>query len=219
MNIKKETFEFLETLKNNNSKDWFDNNRNDYEESRQNVIQFIDAIIIDLQTKDSSIKGQTAKTCLFRINRDVRFSKNKQPYKTNFGASINSEGRKSNKAGYYIHIEPGSSFIGGGLYMPDGVVLAKLRQEIDYNGKEFHKILSNKSFKKSYEDLWLEDSLSLPPRNYDKNHPDLKYLKLKSYIATRDLTDEQLLQLPVKEFVKHLSNLTPLIQFLNVAFD
>jgi uncharacterized protein (TIGR02453 family) len=219
MNIKKGTFDFLKKLKDNNSKEWFDLNRDNYEASRQNVIEFIDAVLNELSKKDPSIKGQMAKSCLFRINRDVRFSKNKQPYKTNFGASINMEGRKSPKAGYYIHIEPNASFIGGGIYMPDGNLLSKLRQEIDYNSKAFHKILSNKNFKHSYEDLWLEDSLAQPPRGYDKTHPDIKYLKLKSYIATRDITDAHLIEMPTKEWVKHLSNLTPLIHFLNSVFD
>lgn len=220
MNIEVSTFQFLKDLKNNNNKEWFNDHKGQYDIAKQNVIEFIESIIKGISKKDPSVKEQTAKSCLFRINRDVRFSNNKQPYKTNFGASITMDGRKSNKAGYYIHIEPATCFVGGGMFMPEPIALNKIRQEIDYNSKEFHKIIKHKNFKESYTDLWLDDSLVNPPKGYDKNHPEIKYIKLKSFVATCDISEKDILKSNSHLIcVKHLVHLYPFISFLNQAID
>ncbi len=148
------TLKFLKDLKKNNNKPWFDANRKRYEESKIDFANFIQNVIDAHSKKDKSISSLKAKDCLFRINRDVRFSKDKSPYKTNFGASINKGGRKAmNSAGYYFHLEPGQLFIGGGVYQPMPPELNKLRQEVDYCFDEFKKIIGAKKFKSVYGDL------------------------------------------------------------------
>jgi uncharacterized protein (TIGR02453 family) len=146
--IEPQTLRFLSQLKKNNNKPWFDSHRVAYEAARIDFGNFIQLLIDALQKQDPSITGLTARDCLFRINRDIRFSNDKTPYKSNFGASIKRGGRKSGFAGYYFHLEPGASFVGGGLWMPDAPKLKMMRQEIDYNWEEFSGIIGNKGFKK-----------------------------------------------------------------------
>lgn len=214
------TIKFLKDLKKNNNKPWFDANRKTYETAKQNFAEFIEAVIKKHAQKDASISHLTPKDCMFRINRDVRFSKDKSPYKSNFGASINSGGKKSLTAGYYFHLEPGECFVGGGIYMPMPEELKKLRQEIDYNFSDFKKIIGSKKFKSAYGDLdrSAEYTLSRVPKGYETDNPAAEYLKLKSYVAMvkfsdADLTSKEL----VKKTVAAFETLQPLLVFLNKA--
>ncbi len=217
------TLRFLADLEVNNDKTWFDANRKAYEAARKNFIAFIDEVIAGLGVTDDTIANINGKDCLFRINRDVRFSKNKAPYKNNFGASINKGGRKSaHQAGYYFHLQPGQSFAGGGIWMPEPAVLNKIRQEIDYNFTEFEEITGNKNFKKVYTKL--DDSseykLSRPPKGFDADNPAIEYIKLKSYLGIYKVADSELTSKNlVKNTVKSLQALTPLIQFINNATE
>jgi uncharacterized protein (TIGR02453 family) len=157
---------------------------------------------------------------LFRINRDVRFSKDKSPYKTNFGIAITSGGKKSPLAGYYLHLEPGASFVGGGLWMPGPPVLSAVRQEIDYNFKDFQGILKSAGFKKNYGELYKGDDVSLSrvPKGYEADNPAAEYLKLKSYLAMRKLDDDEVLSGKlVKTAGDAFKALKPLVDFLNQA--
>jgi uncharacterized protein (TIGR02453 family) len=135
--LQSSTLQFLQSLQKNNNKPWFDENRKKYESAKENFAEFVEALINGIAAFDPTIQNLTAKNCMFRINRDVRFSKDKSPYKTNMGASISKGGKKINLAGYYFHCEPGKSFAAGGFYMPMAPELAKIRQEIDYNFKEW----------------------------------------------------------------------------------
>jgi len=217
------TLKFLQSLKKNNSKEWFDTNRKQYESAKADFAALVDAIIKNLGKKDPSIAGLSAKNCVFRINRDVRFSKNKEPYKTNMGASITAGGKKVMMAGYYFHLEPGGkSFVGGGLYMAEPDKLKKVRQEIDYNWEEFSKIIQDKKFKSIYADLDKSEGMSLvrEPKGYEKDNPAINYIKLKSWIALKPITDKQLTE---NELVKTITDsfeaLFPLIDFLNKALS
>src|SRR5687767_9545204 len=155
------TLKFLGDLKKNNNKPWFDSHRKEYDAARSDFEKLIGSIL-DLHSKnDPDLKGLIAKQCMFRINRDIRFSKDKSPYKTNFGASMDRGGKKSIYAGYYFHFEPGSSFIGGGLWMPMPNELKKVRQEIDYCFDELDKIVQNKKFVSVYKELYRGDDVSL----------------------------------------------------------
>src|SRR5215210_2309026 len=129
--LEPQTLRFLAQLKKNNNREWFEKHRREYEAARIDFQNFIQLVIDDLGRKDTTVAGLQARDCLFRINRDVRFSKDKSPYKVNFGASIKREGKKSAYAGYYFHLEPGQSFAGGGLWMPGAPAVKKVRQEID----------------------------------------------------------------------------------------
>lgn len=217
--ISTSTIKFLKQLSRNNNKPWFDEHRSDYEAAKADFAQFIQKVIDQHSKKDKSIRHLVAKDCMFRINRDVRFSKNKAPYKTNMGASINRSGKKAeHSAGYYFHLEPGKSFVGGGIWMPPADTLKKIRQEIDYNLKEFSGILKARSFKSVYGELdnSAEFRLSRVPRGYEPENPAAEYLKYKSYLSTLAISDEDLTSKTlVTKVTKAFEALQPLIEFLN----
>ncbi|MGZ5134058.1 MAG: DUF2461 domain-containing protein, partial [Flavitalea sp.] len=135
--LQQSTLTFLKGLAKNNDKSWFESHRKQYEQAKQDFEGFIKIILEKHCKKDEDLKDLEAKKCTFRINRDIRFSKDKSPYKSNFGASMDRGGKKSIYAGYYFHLEPGKSFAGGGLWMPMAPEMKKVRQEIDYCFDEF----------------------------------------------------------------------------------
>jgi uncharacterized protein (TIGR02453 family) len=178
-------------------------------------------MVIDKHSQnDPSIKSLVAKDCLFRMNRDIRFAKDKSPYKTNFGAYINRDGKKSPLAGYYFHLEPGRSFTGGGIWMPMPDGLKKIRQEIDYNFAAFKKVISNKKFKSVYKEIDRspEYTLTRVPKGYEPDNPAAEYLKLKSYLGLVEFKDAELTSPGLlKKTVNAFAALQPLIEFLNEA--
>lgn len=218
--LEPQTLTFLKQLKNNNNKPWFDAHRAQYEAARIDFQNFIQLVIDRLQQSDPTVTGTMARDCLFRINRDIRFSNDKTPYKTNFGASIKQGGRKSGLAGYYFHLEPGNSFVGGGLWMPEAPTLKAVRQEIDYNWEEFQSIIQAKDFKKVFTIVYkgTDVSLSTVPKGYEKDNPAIDYLKLKSFIAETSITDEELTTASLhKKTVAAFEALQPLLHFINRA--
>lgn len=218
--IQPATIRFLKDLKNNNNKPWFDANRDRYTVAKADFENFIDQVIKHLGKQDISILNLKAKDCMFRINRDVRFSKDKSPYKTNFGASINADGKKSLKAGYYFHLEPGESFAGGGLWQPASKELQRVRQEIDYNLNDFRKIINGSKFKKYYPELYASEGqlLSRLPKGYDTDNPAAEYLKYKSYLALTNISDDELTNAKLlQRTVQAFTALMPMVTFLNTA--
>ncbi len=212
------TLKFLKDLKKNNNKPWFDKNRRSYEEAKADFANFIQALIDKHAKSDPTIKSIVAKDCMFRINRDVRFSKDKSPYKTNMGAYISSGGKKSIYGGYYFHCEPGQGFVGGGLWMPMPPELNKIRQEIDYNFEAFKKLINSKKFKSVYKDLSRDPEyiLSRVPKGYDPNNPAAEYLKLKSFVSMTSLKDADLTSKDlVKKTTTAFEALQPVIEFVN----
>ncbi len=209
---------FLKKLGKNNNKAWFDANRPLYAQAKSEFEDFVTSLVAAYGKHDPSIAHLSAKECIFRINRDVRFSKDKSPYKTNFGASISSGGKKSPFAGYYVHIEPGASFAGGGMWMPMPEQLAMVRQEIDYNYDEFLSILKSPAFKKQYGELYKGDDVSLTrvPKGYEADNPAAEYLRLKSFIAMRPITDEEITSGDLEKIcVNAFKALKPLVEFIN----
>lgn len=190
--IDHQVFVFLEDLKKNNDREWFHAHKKTYDASRKNVEAFINKLIPSLRKFDETIDMITAKDCMFRIYRDIRFSPDKSPYKTNIGAYIARGGRKSQFAGYYVHVEPGSSFLAGGIYMPDSEVLKKIREEIYYNVDEFKAIINNTTFRKYFGEIHDENKLKNPPKGFDKEWPDIDLLKFKSYAVMHPVADEKL---------------------------
>lgn len=221
--LQNSTLQFLKQLKKNNTKEWFDANRKKYETAKADYASFIQNVIDKFCKTDKKLTTLKSKDCLFRINRDVRFAKDKSPYKTNMGAYINADGKKSMTGGYYLHFEPGQSFVGGGIYQPDAEALRKLRQEIDYNFKEFKNIISSKKFLSVYTKGLSNDeglSLSRPPKGYDENNPAIEFIKMKSIVAMAPLTDAQLTDKKIEAtVVKAFEALHPLILFLNKAIE
>lgn len=218
--LQSSTIQFLKALKKNNNKEWFDKNRKIYEQAKADYLNFVTIMLNEIQGFDTSLMELQPKQCIFRLNRDVRFSKNKDPYKTNFGASFSKGAKKVQSAGYYFHLEPGENFVGGGLWMPMAPDLNKVRQEIDYCYKEFSSILKKPAFKSTYGDMDNSMKLVRPPKGFDVDNPALEYLKLKSFVVTRsikdtELTDNQL----VKNVVKDFKTIAPLVHFLNRAIE
>ena len=216
------TLTFLRNLKKNNSKPWFDQNRKKYEEAKKDFAGFVQSVIDSHGKKDKTISHLLAKDCMFRINRDIRFSKDKSPYKTNMGAYINRGGKKSPFGGYYFHCEPGGAFTGGGLWMPMPPELGKVRQEIDYNLDEFKKIIGSKKFKSMYKGLDKSDEfvLSRVPKGYEPDNPAAEFLKLKSYIALVSFSDKDLTSPTLKKkTLAAFEALQPLITFLNRSIE
>ncbi len=214
--------QFLKDLSRNNNKEWFDHNRKRYEQAKSDFELLAAAILKRLGETDETIAHLQPKDCLFRINRDVRFSKDKSPYKTNMGLSIARGGKKVNFPGYYFHFEPGASFAAGGMWMPMAPELKKLRQEIDYNWDEFKKIVGSEKFKTVFGDLQksAETSLSRPPKGYDAAHPGIEYLKLKSFIASAPVSDADLASKDLAgKITATFQALRPLIDFCNRALE
>ena len=206
----RELFTFLEGLEADNSKTYWDANKATWEAS---VREPVEALMAELEPEFGPLRT-------FRPNRDVRFSKDKTPYKTNMGASFIKGGKKAPGAGFYFHCEPGKSFAGGGTWMPEE--LGKIRQEIDYNFGEWKKITENKHFKKLFP-TGVEgagDDLTRPPKGYDDQNPAIRFLKMKSYIVTRDFTDEEIQSKSLlKEVLKTFETMKEFIAFLNRSIE
>jgi uncharacterized protein (TIGR02453 family) len=214
-------FEFLKDLQSNNNREWFQSNKNRYETNKTKFIEIVDGIIKGLATFDPMAAELSAKSCIYRINRDVRFSSDKSPYKSNFGATINPFGKKSPKAGYYIQIQPETCFWAAGIYQPMPDVLKKVRQEIDYNFEEFKSILEDPKFKSQYSEIFKEGKLSRHPKDYSIDNPAIEYLKLKHYIFANDFKDNQYKTTEelINNCVNGFKTLKPFVDFINRAFD
>jgi uncharacterized protein (TIGR02453 family) len=218
--IQQHTLTFLKDLKKHNNKEWFDHHRPDYEIAKANFREFIEELIAGISKFDPAVKHLEAKNCVFRINRDVRFSANKLPYKNNMAATISPGGKKSFTAGYYLQLEPGTAYLAGGMWQPEPAYLSAIRQEIDYNPEEFKKIITAKTFKNYFGGLSDEDKLKATPKGYDKIHPQIELLKHRSFIVVHELTDKTVLS---KDFLKHCTTvfkaMHPLNLFLRRACD
>lgn len=217
------TLNFLKVLKRNNNKTWFDANREKYIVAKNNFEEFVAQLLEKMILFDSDLKGLSAKDCIFRINRDIRFSKDKTPYKVSRSASFNKGGKKSVNAGYYFHLQPGgNSFVGGGLWMPQPEDLKKLRQEIDYCFPEFKKIVTAPAFKKHYKELEKDEKQMLVnvPKGYDKENPAVDFLRMKSFVATKNISDADVPSANLtNEIIQSYKALMPLVKFINRAFE
>jgi uncharacterized protein (TIGR02453 family) len=209
-----ELHRFLSELRDNNHKEWFDSHRKRYESLRADWIKFVDQLIQEIAIFDPDIAGLVAKDCIFRINKDIRFSKDKSPYKTNFGASINIGGKKEFVGGYYLHFAPDEMFAAGGIYMPSPQKLAAMRQEIDYNFEAFQKIVHSKASLKRFSKLDGE-KLARPPKGYEADNPAIEYLKMKSFIWTEHFTLDQFAKKTLlKDLSKSYLEMKPLNDFI-----
>jgi uncharacterized protein (TIGR02453 family) len=184
------TLDFLKKLSRNNNREWFEKNKSRYLEIKDEFELFVNDVLQEMVTFDESLVGLNPKKLTFRIYRDVRFSKDKTPYKTNVSAGISPGGKGMGVPGYYFQIEPGNkSMIAAGMYQPSPENLAKIRQEIDYNGEQLVQILKEKKFKKIFGELWNEDKLKTMPKGYPADHPHRELLKLKSFIVLHSFAD------------------------------
>lgn len=211
------TLTFLRQLRENNDKTWFDDHRKEYEIAKKDFEAFVDLLLQELVSLEPALAAQKAKDCTYRIFRDVRFSKDKTPYKSHFGAFFSRGGKKWDGAGYYLHLEPGAIFAGGGLWMPPPPLLKKVRQEIDYSFVEFDKIINGKAFKKLFPQIDGE-TLQRPPQGYEADNPAIDLLRKKSFTTGHKMTDESLTdKAAVRNVARVFTELRPMIEFLNRA--
>jgi uncharacterized protein (TIGR02453 family) len=220
--LQKSTLQFLKNLAANNNKPWMDANRESYLAAKEDFENLVAQVIKKTGSFDADIASLEPKNCTFRLNRDVRFSKDKSPYKTNFGASFSRGGKKSIAAGYYFHCQPGNAFAGGGLWMPMPPELKKIRQEIDYNFADFSKIIKSKKFTAHYDGFERSSDyvLTRPPKGYDDANPAIEFIKLKSFVSMKKITDTQLTSgTLVKDITAAFEALMPLVKFLNQAME
>jgi uncharacterized protein (TIGR02453 family) len=210
------TIHFLQQLALNNNRPWFEGHKEEYTSAKENFETLITGILAGLSETEPMFKEQKAKDCIFRIFRDVRFSKDKSPYKPNFGAFFSKGGRKFPGAGYYLHIEPGGkSFAGGGLWMPEAPLLKAIRQEIDYNFSEFTTLINEGNFKKLFPEVNGEKLKNLPS-GYTGDNPAAEFLKLKSFTVSHPLNDANIAEKNLeKKTIEIFNSMRPFIDFLN----
>jgi uncharacterized protein (TIGR02453 family) len=209
------TLDFLLALQKHNNKAWFDAHRAEYQTAKQHFADFVETFIDEFRSVED-FADLSAKDCLFRINRDVRFSKDKSPYKSNMGASLALGGKHSIRAPYYIHIEPpGKSFLAGGAYDPTPDQLAALRRSIDRDAEPLKAAINNRAFKKYFGTLSGE-KLKTPPRGYASDHPEIDLLKYKQFIVIHPLSDIEVLSPRLMSHtVEVFAALKPLLDWLN----
>ena len=215
----REVLNFLSEIKENNNREWFEKNKEWYQTSRKKVVFLTELLIHELGKLDDEIGIQDPNQCVFRIYRDVRFREDKTPYKTHFGTYIAKGGRKGINAGYYLHIEPGASFVGGGSWSPPAEALKAIRTEIFDHPEEFKKIVYAPSFKKIYREFY-NDKLKTAPKGFPKDFADIELLKYKSFAFDAPIADsvvegDQF----VEKVIISMKELTPLNRFLNNALE
>lgn len=216
--IERSTLKFLKDLAANNNRDWFLANKRSFDAAQDNLTAFAGYLIGAVGKFDDAVAAIDPKSCVFRIYRDVRFSKDKSPYKTNLGAYISPGGRKSMQPGYYFHVQPGQSFVAGGKHVPDGPETLKIRNAIAANTDEFLKVVEKKSFREAFGEM-RGDRLKSAPKGFDADHKAVEYLKLKEFMAFAELHDDKFLT--SEEFPKYLvgimKEMYPLVAFLRKA--
>ena len=215
--ITPETLNFFKQIAENNNKVWFENNRPLYETAKANYLEFMGELIPKIKQIDQIVEKDLKKYAS-RIYRDVRFSKNKSPYKNNISSLI-ERALDFKKCPFYIHIQPNGSFMGAGVYQPDSALLKRVRQEIDYNSSELHKIIGKPSFKATFGKI-TGDSLVRPPKGYEEDNPNIELLKLKFYIVRKDFLDEEVMS---PDFADRIAEMyreaLPFLEFLDNTIE
>lgn len=208
---------FLQDLSENNNREWFQENKNRYDESRKKALFLTEVVINEIRKFDPEIPLLDPKECLFRIFRDVRFSHDKRPYKTNFGSFIAKGGRKSVYAGYYFHIDPAGSFAGGGIYMPENEPLKAIREYLAENGEEFLSLINHKQFKQFFPEM-MDDKLKTAPKGFSPDHEFIDLLRYKSFAFMRPFNQTEILDGNyIEQLVQSFKVLHPVNRFLNEA--
>ena len=216
MQISSAVFDFLTKLEQNNNRDWYIENKNLHESALKDVQNFVNELIERISIFDVTIRGLEAKKCFFRIQRDTRFSTDKSPYKTNFGAYMTQGGRKSNNAGYYLHIQNDMSVIAGGVWCPENQLLKKIRQEIYYAPDKLVNIIENKVFKSAFGGFIERDSLVKNPKHYPADFQYIKLLQYRHYCVEKSFTNAEVLSTEfLAKCIKNFRLLLPLINYLN----
>ncbi len=210
---------FLTGLQKNNNKTWFEKHRAAYEDAKARFEALVDDLILDLG-KVEDLSGLTAKDSVMRIYRDVRFSRDKTPYKTGLGAAIGPGGKKSARLKYYLHIQPsGASMIAGGMHMPEPAQINKFRASIAHDAQPFKRIIADPAFRRTFGELEGE-KLKTAPSGYDRDHPEIELLRLKEVVAVRRLSDEDVLSPKFRQrTVQAFMAMKPFLDYLNAVVE
>ncbi|MEW5675386.1 DUF2461 domain-containing protein [Flavobacterium enshiense] len=207
--ISKATLDFLNQLKNNNNREWFSDNKKEFQKLEKDFKVFAQEIVTDLGKTDSIDKIQ-----MFRIYRDVRFSKDKSPYKTNFGVALGRT-KPLLRGGYYLHIEPGGSFVGGGFWEPNAEDLNRIRKEFEMDATEIRAIISDENFIRTFGKLE-GDELKTAPKGFDKEHLDIDLIRKKQYLISRRFTDKEVMDKNFKtEVVNTFLAMRPFFDYMS----
>jgi uncharacterized protein (TIGR02453 family) len=213
--IKASTFAFLRALTDNNTREWFQEHKSEFEAAKDNFTTFSDSILKELKEVEPKYYDTRIKDCIFRIYRDVRFSKDKKPYKIHLAAAFGENGKNSGKIDYYFHLQDQETFLGAGIWNPTAEELAKFRQEIDYNPEELKSIIDDPEFKKHFP-LVHGEQLKRAPKGYAEDHPEIHLLKYKSLFFMKKFSNEEVLSPEFKEnLLKHMERLKPFVDYLN----
>jgi uncharacterized protein (TIGR02453 family) len=210
--------DFLSRLAENNNKEWMDAHRSDYQQARKHFKALTSRVLDGLKERDESLLHVRPEDCMFRINRDVRFSADKVPYKNWMSAAIAEGGRHAPLAHYYFHLQPGNeSIVAGGMYLPPPDQLRKIRQEVDYNAADLKKIVDEPGFQKTFGPIQGE-KLQRAPKGFPADHPNLELLKLKSFLAMRTFKDEEVRSQDFPDkLLNAFTSVQPFVEYLNVA--
>lgn len=213
--ISAKIFDFLNLIEKNNNREWFTENKHLFTEAQADFQDFVEELIAEMGKFDKSILKLDPKKALLRIYRDTRFSKDKTPYKTYFGASLGM-GKMNSQAGFYLHVEPGKSFLASGIYLPEAPILKEIRKEISVFKDDFLKAINDKDFKKYYGEPNDENKLKNVPQGFEKQDPMAEYLKLKSFIGVCNISNKELSN---KNAVKNISKIFEAAKPLNDFLD
>lgn len=220
--ITKEALKFLNDLIANNNTEWMHANKKRYENYKKDYHNFIGSILTEMKKFDKSLEPLEVKNCTFRINRDIRFSKDKSPYKTNMGVWMSQDRTQKNAPGYYIHYEPGNCFVAGGVWCPETNELKKIRKEIEFFYDDLEGIVSNKNFKKEFGQLDRSENnvLKKAPKDFEANHPAIEFLKLKSFTTSVKINESVFTEADFsKKITAKLILLKPLNDFLKRGLE
>ena len=220
--ITKDAIQFLADLVANNNTEWMHANKKRYDNFKKDYHNYIASLLVEMKPLDKKLEPLEVKNCTFRINRDIRFSKDKLPYKTNIGVWMSQNLNRKNAPGYYIHFEKGNSFIAGGVWCPEPDELKKIRKEIAFFYEDLEKIVNNKKFKSEFGALTRDDSNTLKkaPKDFEADHPAIEYLKLKSFTASEKIDDKLFMNADFsKKIAQKLTALKPMNDFLHRALE
>ena len=207
--INPDLFSFFSKLKQNNNRDWFQSNKAEFKLLEGQVKLFMKEIEQNLQIHDKIEKAK-----MFRIYRDVRFSKNKTPYKTHFGLAFHRE-KPALRGGYYLHLEPENSFLGVGFWAPEKKDLQRIRKELEIDAEEYRQIMINKAFKKHWGSLSGEE-VKTAPKGFSKEHPNIDLIKKKQHVFIKNFSDQEVLS---SDFIgvidTHFQNIRPFFDYMS----
>lgn len=214
------TLQFLENISQNNNREWFHSNKKNYEKVKVEFETFCQEILDNLTIFQEDLANTTAKSCILRINRDIRFSLDKSPYKKYLGAGFGPGGKSSGKVDFYLQIEPNNTFLGGGMWSPTSQQLAKFRQEIDYTPNTIKGIIEEETFKNYFNEIHGEKVKKMP-KGYSIDHPDIELLKYKQLFFVHRYSDKEVISKDfAQELIKGCKTLKPYLDYVNkIYFD